>query len=206
MISNSKVVLGVGFLVIAVGCGSKSERDPFSPENPGGSSTTATAHSAAPSATVAKSATPPEKPPEKGGGEGAPTFTLDSMNGAGKLTIEKGKVTIVDFWATWCEPCKKSFPKLQELHVKHKSSGLNVVAISVDDDKKDIPAFIKRYGAKFPVGWDADHSIAAKYKPETMPSSFVVDKNGKIRFRHVGYHPGEEDELEKEFKQLVAEK
>lgn len=200
MISNSQVLLGVGFLVVTAGCGNKPDRDPFTAADP--ASTSAAATSATPSGTAAK---PSEKPPSSGG-DMAPTFTLDSMNGAGKLTIEKGKVTIVDFWATWCEPCKKSFPKLQELHVKHKSSGLNVLAISVDDDKKDIPAFIKRYGAKFPVGWDSDHSIAHNYKPETMPSSFVVDKNGKIRFRHVGYHPGEEDELEKEFKQLIAEK
>src|SRR2546430_621145 len=68
-------------------------------------------------------------------GDKAPGFSIASLNGQGKLTIAPGKVTIVDFWATWCEPCKKSFPKYQELYTKYKASGLEIVAVSVDDEK-----------------------------------------------------------------------
>lgn len=135
-------------------------------------------------------------------GRNASTFSLAAING-GKTGVEKGKVTIVDFWATWCEPCKKSFPKYQELYVKYKASGLEIVAVSVDDEKKDIPDFIKTYGAKFPVGWDEGHKIAECYKPPSMPSAFVIDKNGTIKHVHNGYHDGEEKELEKEIKSLL---
>ena len=146
-----------------------------------------------------------------GGGEGkgvkpgdkAPTFTIDSMNGAGKMTIAPGKVTIVDFWATWCEPCKKSFPKLQELYVKYKSSGLEIIAISVDDDKKGVPGFVKANGdAKFLVVWDKDHAVANAFKPDSMPTTFILDKSGNIAHTHKGYRDGEIDEMEKEIKAL----
>jgi peroxiredoxin len=136
-------------------------------------------------------------------GKNASTFALPSVNGGNKMGVEKGKVVIVDFWATWCEPCKKSFPKYQELYVKYKSSGLEIVAVSVDDEKKEIPEFIKTYGAKFPVGWDEGHKIAECYKPPSMPSAFVIDKNGVIKHLHNGYHDGEEKELEKEIKALL---
>jgi peroxiredoxin len=136
-------------------------------------------------------------------GDKASNFNLDSMNGAGKLTVAPGKVTIVDFWATWCEPCKKSFPKYQELYVKYKASGLEIVAVSVDDDKGEIPNFAKTHGAKFPVGWDDGHKIAEKWKPAGMPSAYIVDKTGTVKFVHKGYHDGEENEIEKEIKGLL---
>jgi peroxiredoxin len=139
-------------------------------------------------------------------GDKAPGFTLDSLNGAGKLAIASGKVTIVDFWATWCEPCKKSFPKYQELYVKYKAAGLEIAAISVDEaeTKKDIGPFIKQYGAKFPIGWDEGHKIADCYHPPNMPTAFLVDKKGVIRLVHQGFH-GDDDakKLEDEIKSLL---
>ena len=136
-------------------------------------------------------------------GDAAPTFSIDSLNGQGKVALATGKVTIVDFWATWCEPCKKSFPKYQELYVKYKASGLEIAAVSVDDEKGSIPAFAKSHGAKFPVGWDNGKKIADQYKPENMPTAYVIDKNGVVKFVHKGYHDGEEKELEKEIKSLL---
>jgi peroxiredoxin len=136
-------------------------------------------------------------------GKLASSFSMSSVNGGQKMGVEKGKVTIVDFWATWCEPCKKSFPKYQELYVKYKASGLEIMAVSVDDEKKDIPDFIKNYGAKFPVGWDDGHKVADCWHPPNMPSAYVIDKNGTIKYVHNGYHEGEEKELEKEIKELL---
>lgn len=162
--------------------------------------------------------TPPAKDPSSGGkndsdairctgkpevGQSASTFKLRSVNGDSEMSVDKGKVTIVDFWATWCEPCKKSFPKYQDLYVKYKASGLEILAISVDDENKDIPDFIKTYGVKFPVGWDEGHKIADCFKPSSMPTAFVIDKDGVIRHIHNGYHDGEEKELENEVKALL---
>ncbi len=147
----------------------------------------------------------------KGGlvGQPAPDFAATSVaNGHGKVALAslRGKVVLVDFWGTFCEPCKKSFPKLQDLYAKYQGSGLQVVGISEDeaDDKSKIPEFATTYGAKFPLAWDADKSIAEHYKPETMPSSFLVDKNGVVRYVHVGYHDGEEEQLDKQIRELIG--
>jgi peroxiredoxin len=119
----------------------------------------------------------------------------------------RGKVVLVDFWGTFCEPCKKSFPKLQALNTKYGASGFQIVGISEDEaeDKDKIPSFADTYGAKFSLGWDEDKAIARAYKPETMPSSFIIDKKGVVRYAHVGYHDGEEVEVEKEIQELLKQ-
>jgi cytochrome c biogenesis protein CcmG/thiol:disulfide interchange protein DsbE len=138
-------------------------------------------------------------------GQKAPDFTVAALNQKGSVTLSKyaGKVAIVDFWATWCEPCKKSFPKLQDLYVKYKASGLEMVAISEDDENNGIKDFAETYGAKFPVGWDDGKTIAGKWQIPNMPSTFIVDKTGIVRFVHLGYRDGEEQEIEKEVKSLL---
>ncbi len=139
-------------------------------------------------------------------GSPGPDFSQATVaNGRGNVSLRslQGKVAIVDFWATWCGPCKKSFPKLQELNTKYKASGLTIVGISEDDDKAGIPAFAEELGAKFPLAWDADKSIAGKWHPKSMPSTFILDRQGVVRFVHLGYHDGEEAEIEREVKSLM---
>jgi cytochrome c biogenesis protein CcmG/thiol:disulfide interchange protein DsbE len=153
--------------------------------------------------------------PSSGGGvakvgKPAPDFSVAAVaNAKGQLSLGdlKGKVVLVDFWGTFCEPCKKSFPKLQDLYTKYSASGLRIVGISEDeaDDKGKIPEFASSFGAKFSLGWDEDKSVAHAYKPQTMPSSFIIDKQGVIRYAHVGYHDGEEAEVEKEIKELLGQ-
>jgi cytochrome c biogenesis protein CcmG, thiol:disulfide interchange protein DsbE len=136
----------------------------------------------------------------------APSLAGDSVNGKGKVSLDqwKGKVVLVDFWATWCEPCKKSFPKLEELRVKYGASGLEIVGISEDDeDGGAIKKFAETYGAKFPLLWDKDKALAGKYKPPNMPSSFLVDKNGVVRHVHLKYRDGDEKAIEQEVKSLL---
>jgi cytochrome c biogenesis protein CcmG/thiol:disulfide interchange protein DsbE len=139
-------------------------------------------------------------------GKPAPSFSVETANGKGKVAIDslKGKVVFVDFWATWCGPCKESFPKLQELYTKYQASGLEIVGVSEDDDNQGIAEFGQAHGsASFPLGWDKAKAIAGKYNPPTMPTTFVVDKNGIVRFVHVGYHDNDQAELEKELKKLL---
>ncbi len=148
-----------------------------------------------------------------GGGDGqhplvgapAPDFAASSVNGKGRAAVKasSGKVLIVDFWATWCEPCKKSFPKLQDLYTKFKTSGMDLIAVSEDDENSGIQDFGTTFGAKFPLVWDDGKAIAGKWKPKSMPSTFIVDKKGIVRFVHFGYHDGEEGEIEKEVKSLL---
>lgn len=134
-----------------------------------------------------------------------PDFSLDTVNGKGKVGVasSKGKVVIVDFWATWCEPCKKSFPKLEELNVKYKDKVV-IIGVSTNDDfGPDIAKFGESHGAKFPIVWDKDHLVAKKWSPPNMPCSFILDKQGVVKFVHQGYHDGEELEIDKEVKSLL---
>ena len=142
-------------------------------------------------------------------GNPAPDFKLKTVNGS-KETIAlndlRGQVVLVDFWGTFCGPCKKSFPKLEELNAKYGGRGFHVIGISEDeeDDKDKIPTFADTYGAKFPLAWDRDKSLARRYKPDTMPTSFLIDKKGVVRFAHVGFHDGEEVEIAKEIQGLLS--
>jgi cytochrome c biogenesis protein CcmG, thiol:disulfide interchange protein DsbE len=134
-----------------------------------------------------------------------PDFNADTVNGKGKASFagNKGKVQIVDFWATWCEPCKKSFPKLQELYTKYKGQ-MEILAISEDDENNGLKDFGDAHGgAKFPLLWDNGKAIAGKWQPRSMPATFIVDKAGVVKFVHLGYHDGEEVEIEKELKGLM---
>ena len=143
-------------------------------------------------------------------GQSAPELGAESVTGSGPTSIKagKGKVLIVDFWGTFCGPCKKSFPKYQEL-VDQFGGDLAVVGVSVDEPdnakKDDLVKFAKENGAKFAIVWDKDHSAAQKYDLAslTMPSSFVVDKTGTIRYVHKGFGDGEEDTLAREVKELI---
>ena len=142
-------------------------------------------------------------------GNPAPDFRVEPVQGArGVVSMRelRGKVVVLDFWGTYCGPCKASFPKLQGLNAKYSSSGLHVLGISEDepDDQAKIATFATTYGAKFPIAWDRDKAIARVYKPETMPSTFVIDRKGVVRYTHVGYRDGDEVEIEREVQELLA--
>ncbi len=137
-------------------------------------------------------------------GKAAPDLSIQSLNGKGTVSLEslQGKTVIVDFWATWCGPCKQSFPKLEELS-KRLGDKVEIVGVSVDDEKKGVVEFAKENGATFAIGWDENHAIASKWKVGTMPTTFIVDGTGKVRFIHDGYHDGETKEMEKEIASIA---
>ncbi len=137
-------------------------------------------------------------------GAAAPAFELAAPSGKQKVSLGEysGKVVVIDFWATWCVPCKQSFPAYQRLAEKFGSK-LAVIGISVDDDPGGIPKFAKETGAKFPLAWDDDQITSKTYQPPTMPTSFVVDQTGIVRFVHSGFHVGEEREIESEIDSLL---
>jgi len=119
-------------------------------------------------------------------GDAAPdlaTFKLE-----GKLPDNlKGKVVLLDFWASWCPPCRRSFPAMQELHKRYGGQGLAVVAVSVDEKREAMERFLKSMDASFATVRDADQKLVVAVDVATMPTSFVIDRRGKVRFVHNGY-------------------
>jgi cytochrome c biogenesis protein CcmG/thiol:disulfide interchange protein DsbE len=121
------------------------------------------------------------------------------------LSPYAGRVIYVDFWASWCAPCKASLPWLQDLQGRRRDEGLTVLLVNVDRDRKAAEAMLARQGVTLPVAWDPDGKIAQAYALEGMPSSFVYGRDGRLRDRHVGFDPRHADELERSIAALLAE-
>lgn len=132
----------------------------------------------------------------------APDFELPTTDGKKlKLSDLKGKVVIVDFWATWCPPCRKGVPDLVELKKKYGKKGFEVVGISLDapQTKGDVVPFIKDYGINYPVVYGNEAVTISYGGVQSIPTAFVIDKQGKIVASYVGLRPKEvyEDHIKK---------
>jgi len=139
-----------------------------------------------------------------GTGKPMPEIGLKDLNGQPVTAAGlRGKVVIVDFWATWCAPCKEELPVLQRLYAKYGKDGLVVVGVSVDKDVANVRDFVKTMKLSFPIAHDPEHAATKRFEPPKMPSSYIVDKKGVVRFVHLGYHDGEEKEIETELKSLL---
>jgi peroxiredoxin len=115
-----------------------------------------------------------------------------------------GKVVVIDFWATWCAPCREELPVLQKLYKKYASQGLVVVGVSVDKEAANITQFLQKMPLSFPIVHDAAHAVTGKYAPPRMPSSFIVDRKGIVRYVHGGYRSDDAAEFEKQIQALLA--
>ncbi|MBL9170732.1 MAG: TlpA family protein disulfide reductase [Verrucomicrobiales bacterium] len=122
---------------------------------------------------------------------GDPFPDLQSYGLEGALPDLKGKVVLVDFFASWCEPCKASFPVMQALHKDYAAKGLVILAVNVDEKAADMAQFLKKHTADFAVVRDAQHKLVSEIKIKAMPSSFLVDAQGKVVAVHSGFK-GEE--------------
>ena len=132
----------------------------------------------------------------------APDFALKDLGGTEvRLSDQRGKVVLIDFWATWCPPCREELPHIQRLHEDHRSEGLVVLALSTDRDPAAVRTFVPRHGFTFPVLF-GNREVATAYRVRGIPTVYLVDRQGRIRFHHVGYNRGAERDLEREILQL----
>ncbi len=118
----------------------------------------------------------------------------------------KGKVIYVDFWASWCGPCAKSFPFMNELSRDLKDKGLQVIGVNLDETSADAQNFLAKYPANFVIAADTNEQCAKDFGVQAMPSTYLVDRNGTVSHVHLGFRPGEAKDLRVLVEQLLAEK
>jgi thiol-disulfide isomerase/thioredoxin len=136
--------------------------------------------------------------------EKAPDFSLKGRSGQIRLSAFKGRVVYLDFWASWCVPCRKSFPWMNEIEKRFGPKGLTVVAINIDKGGASAEAFLEDYPPIFKVAFDASGKVAESYGVWTMPSSYLIDQNGNLRFSHKGFFDGAKESIVTEIQGLLA--
>jgi len=136
----------------------------------------------------------------------APDFTLQRAEGGNlRLVEQRGQVVLINFWASWCGPCRVEMPHLNRLHDKYKAGGFMVLGVNIDDDPRHGAATAVRWGLRFPVLLDASKVVTKTYDLGAMPSTVLVDRDGRIRHLHRGYREGLEAEYERQIRELVKE-
>lgn len=134
-------------------------------------------------------------------------FSLPGIEGGKKVNSQnyKGKVMIVDFWASWCGPCKASFAAYNELLKKYGNKGLVIVGINIDNDPSKAADFLAENPASFHIASDPDKKVATTYNLPTMPTAYIIGRDGNILYTHAGYHEGDLAGMEKEVETALGQ-
>jgi thiol-disulfide isomerase/thioredoxin len=137
----------------------------------------------------------------------APNFTLQS-NAGGQVSLAslKGKVVMVNFWATWCVPCRQEMPHLQALYQKYNSLGFELLAVNVEKNNAEgARRWLQETPVTFPVLFDPENQVTKLSKVQTMPSTVIIGRDGTMRFMHNGYKPGYENDYQTQVRALLRE-
>lgn len=136
----------------------------------------------------------------------APNFTLKSLSGKNlKLSEMAGNVVLINFWASWCGPCREEMPLLNALHKKYQPLGFTVLGVNVEEQTDKARGFLSNYPVDFPILLDKENEVSRQYKVIAMPTTVVVDRDGNMRYLHEGYKPGDEKKYRQMVKKLVRE-
>ena len=141
-----------------------------------------------------------------GASAAAPDFTLPTRDG-GSLSLDqlKGQVVMINFWATWCGPCRQEMPLLQQIQSKYEPLGFTLLGINVEPDSAAAKTWLTQVPVSFPILFDVQNKVAESYGVQGMPSSVFIDRSGNVRFVHRGYQPGDEAKYADMIRSLVKE-
>mgnify|MGYP000064713730 CR=1 FL=1 len=136
----------------------------------------------------------------------APDFTLRSTAGPNlRLHEQRGQVVLVNFWATWCGPCRQEMPHLNRLYDRYRGAGFVLLGINIDDDPRAAASLAAKLGLNFPVLLDSDKKVSRVYDMSAMPATLLIDRDGRVRHIHRGYRDGVEKTYEEQVRSLLKE-
>jgi len=139
-------------------------------------------------------------------GQTAPDFALKSSSGENlRLSEYRGDVVMVNFWATWCGPCRQEMPLLDELYSRYERVGFSLLGVNIDDDSRKAMNMVSELGVSFPVLFDARKEVSKLYEVDAMPVTVLIDREGTVRYVHHGYKPGYEDKYLDQIRSLLRE-
>lgn len=135
----------------------------------------------------------------------APNFALKTVDGkTARLSDYKGQVVMINFWASWCGPCREEMPILEDIYSTYKKAGFVLLGVTIDENPKDAKGFLKSSPVSFPILLDSTGKVADTYNNQAMPSSYFIDRNGNLAYLHKGYRKGEEKNYKTVIKKLIA--
>ncbi len=136
----------------------------------------------------------------------APDFTLKSRSGENiKLSELRGQVVMINFWASWCGPCRQEMPLLDQLYQRYQPMGFTLLGVNVEEDGTAADKVLKEIPVSFPVLYDNRNQVSERYQVSAMPSTFLIDRDGQVRYLHKGYQPGYEETYQQQIRELVRE-
>ncbi|WP_026376271.1 TlpA family protein disulfide reductase [Aestuariibacter salexigens] len=136
----------------------------------------------------------------------APDFTLKSREGSNmRLAEQRGNIVLVNFWASWCGPCREELPHMEALQKEYEKLGFTVFAVNVDDDPSKANVLLNDIDVSFPVLFDPQGDVSQMYDVSAMPTTVIIDRDGMARMTHKGYQSGDERKYEKAIKLLMRE-
>lgn len=146
---------------------------------------------------------PPAAPAQD---KAAPDFTLKSASGVNlKLSEHRGQVVMINFWATWCGPCRQEMPELNKLYEKYRTRGFQLLGVNIDEQDRAARSMAGKLGVRFPVLFDTDKSVSRLYDVSVMPTTVLVDRSGRWRHTHRGFKAGAEALYESQIRELLKE-
>jgi peroxiredoxin len=139
-------------------------------------------------------------------GSPAPQFTLGARSGQNvSLAQYKGQVVMLNFWASWCGPCRQEMPLLESIYKKYNKLGFTLIGVNVEPDSNAANAWLQQTPVSFPILYDKESKVSKMYDVAGMPSTVIIDRTGKVRVLHRGYKPGDENEYLDSIRTLVRE-
>ncbi len=136
----------------------------------------------------------------------APVFALQTRDGK-TMSLEdfRGEVVMINFWATWCGPCRQEMPLLEEIYQRYNKLGFTLLGVNVEEHSNDADRFLAETPVSFPILYDPSNEVSKQYGVSAMPSTVIVDREGNVRYLHHGYQPGYENEYQDQIRELVRE-